>query len=213
MTTVIFAAMARGDRGQGYTARFPDLPGAGATGADMAELLSQARESVRQALLRLADEGREWPEPTPLEQLSAQPGETPFLVDVAVDDAPLRVNISIGERLLQRIDEAAEAKGMSRSAYIAAACRASLGDVSARRVSADFEAASRKLQDELAALGRRINESLGPDSAFNRTMSDLDDRLTETIRKAADNVSAAMTRRQQADAAKPDPAGAEPQTH
>jgi predicted RNase H-like HicB family nuclease len=210
MTTVIFVAMGRGDRDQGYAARFPDLPGATASGADMAELIGQAREAVRQELSRLADAGQEWPEATPLEQLVAEPGETPFVVDVAVEDAPLRVNISIGERLLKRIDQAAEAKGMSRSAFIAAACRASLGDVASRKAGADFEAASRKLQDELAALGRRINDSLGPDSAFHRTVSDLDDRLTETIRKAADNVSAAMARRQQAEA-KPEPA--EPQPH
>ena len=60
-------------------------------------------------------------------------------------------------------------------------------------------------------LGRKITDSLGPDSAFNKNMNDFDAKVTETIRRTADNISAAMTRRREAEARKeeakePDPA-------
>jgi hypothetical protein len=53
------------------------------------------------------------------------------------------------------------------------------------------------MQDELAMFGRRINESLGPDSAFSRGVNDLDHRVYDRIQAAADKVSAAMAKRKQ----------------
>ena len=91
-------------------------------------------------------------EPTPIEQLSLTPGVIPVLVDVTVEDTPVRVNISIGERLLQRLDAAAEAKGMTRSGFIAQAVRVSLGE---RGLAPEFEAATRRLQDELRPSGAK----------------------------------------------------------
>ena len=49
-------------------------------------------------------------------------------------------------------------------------------------------------------LGRKITDSLGPDSAFNRNMTEFDNKVTETIRKTADNISAAMARRKETEA-------------
>ena len=206
MSTLIFVALVTGDHDAGYAATFPDLPDAAAAGPGMAELLAAAREAVQKALRKLTDTGGEWPAPTPLEQVALTPGAVAVLVDVAVEDTPVRVNISIGERLLQRIDQAAEARGMSRSGYIAAAARSALGERPFRTGAADVDAVARKVQDEWAALSRKITEGLGADSAFSRNLADLDNRVTETIRKAADSVSAAMARRHEAEAA-PRPAG------
>ena len=132
----------------------------------------------------------------PRSRVGAPAGAIPILVDVAVGDPPVRVNISLGERLVQRLDAAAEARGMTRSGFIAQAVRMSLGEQS--RGAADFDAASRRLQDELSSLGHRINESIGPDSAFSRRMNELDDRLVDGVRRAADSVSAAISRRREA---------------
>lgn len=153
-------------------------------------------------LQRLADDGHDWPKPTALEAVTAEPGVIPFLVDVSVEDTPVRVNISIGERLLKRIDQAAETRGMSRSGFIAASARTALGEKIGAGTGADFDAIARKLQDEWSVLGRKITDSLGPDSAFNRSVNDFDAKLTETIRKTADNISAAMARRKEAEARK-----------
>ena len=51
---------------------------------------------------------------------------------------------------------------MTRSGFIAQAVRASLGE--ATHGAGDFDAMGRRLEDEMMALGRRINESIGPDS-------------------------------------------------
>ena len=69
-----------------------------------------------------------------------------------------------------------------------------------RQEATDFDAVARKLQDEWSVLGRKITDSLGPDSAFNRNMTEFDNKVTETIRKTADNISAAMARRRETEA-------------
>lgn len=213
MNTILYVALARGDRASGYQARFPDLADCGAGGADPAELLANARAAVSARLQALADAGEEWPAATAVEHVQAQPPEFTLLVDVEVEDTPVRVNISLGEQLLKRLDAAAVASGSTRSGFIAQAVRARLGE--RRGAAADFEGAARRLQDELSAVGRKINDSLGPDSAFSRSMAEFDDRVTETIRKAADSVSAAMARRREAEArgAAPPPAEEAPVEH
>jgi len=206
MTTVLFVALATADPAGGYRASFPDLPGCDLSAVDLAELLLAARRTLSAQLQRLADAGETWPKPTPIEAVTLPPGAIPVLVDVAVDDTPVRVNISLGERLVQRLDAAAEARGMTRSGFIAQAVRVSLGE---RGPANDFDAATRRMQEELANLGRKINDSIGPGSAFSRRMSELDEQVYEGVRKAADSVSAAMARRREASRAAAD-AGAEP---
>jgi predicted RNase H-like HicB family nuclease len=198
MTTVLFVALAAVDPAGGYRASFPDVPDCVVSAPDVAQLLVGARQALADHLARVADAGEAWPTPTPIETIALTPGVIPLLVDITVEDTAVRINISLGERLLQRLDAAAEARGMSRSGFIAQAVRVSLGE---RGPALDFEAATRRMQDELMTLGRKISDSIGPTSAFARRMSDLDDQAYEGVRKAADSVSAAMSRRR--DAARP----------
>jgi predicted RNase H-like HicB family nuclease len=195
MSTILFVALATADPAGGYRATFPDVPQCVVTGSDLAEVLLGARHALAAHLRRIADAGEEWPKPTPIEEIALPAKVIPLLVDVSVEDPPVRVNISLGERLVQRLDAAAEARGMTRSGFIAQAVRVSLGE---RGPATDFDAATRRLQDELRTLGRKINDSIGPGSPFSRRMNDLDDQVYEGVRKAADSVSAAMTRRREA---------------
>jgi predicted RNase H-like HicB family nuclease len=195
MSLVLYVALVSGSASAGYRAQFPDLPGCEAEGRDMGELLVHARGALTRGLEALAGAGEAWPAPTPLEAVAAPPGVLAIPVDVAVDDPPIRVNVSLGERLVQRLDAAAEARGMTRSGFIAQAVRVSLGERGP--AAGEFDAANRRLQEELSALGRKITESIGPESPFSRRMADLDDRVYEGVRKAADSVSAAMTRRRE----------------
>jgi predicted RNase H-like HicB family nuclease len=204
MSTILFVALATADPAGGYRASFPDVPECVVTASDITELLLSARHALSAHLRRVADAGEEWPKPTPIEAIALPPKVIPLLVDVSVEDTPVRVNISLGERLVQRLDAAAEARGMTRSGFIAQAVRVSLGE---RGPANDFDAATRRLQDELHALGRKINDSIGPGSPFSRRMTELDDQVYEGVRKAADSVSAAMTRRRAANKAA-DPANA-----
>jgi predicted RNase H-like HicB family nuclease len=203
-STILYVARASAQAGGGYRAEFPDLPGLSVTAPDTAELLQAARQALAAHLREMADAGEAWPTATPVEAVPLAAGAFPLLVDVPVDDRPVRVNISLGERLLERLDAAAEASGMTRSGFIAQAVRVSLGE---RGAGKEFETATRRLQDELQTLGRKINDSLGPGSAFSRRMMDLDDQVYDGVRKVADSVSAAMARRRQAGkaAAAPEP--------
>jgi predicted RNase H-like HicB family nuclease len=218
MPTVIYPAVARGSRAAGYTATFPDLAGCTAAGVDHADLLSKARDALRAQLTRMAEADQDWPEPTDVEKVAIPPGggaASVILVDVQIEDSPVRVNISIGERLLRRIDEAAERRGMTRSGFIAAAARAALNDTwqHAGWSRAEWESASRRWNEEIAAMGRKLNENLGPDSTFARNMADLDDRLTDAIRRTADSVAAAVRRRQAERNVGSAPADDEPPRH
>jgi predicted RNase H-like HicB family nuclease len=192
MSTIIYVARVQSED-QGYRATFPDLPGCEAVGRDLAELLVHARTAVIADLERIESQGDAWPPATPIERIVSEAGVMAIPIDVAVDDPPIRVNISLGERLVQRLDAAAEARGMTRSGFIAQSVRASLGDRA--RVGDDLGANAKRFQEELNTLGRRINDSIGPDSPFARRMNELDERVFDGVRKAADTVSAAMGRR------------------
>ncbi|HEX3367632.1 type II toxin-antitoxin system HicB family antitoxin [Phenylobacterium sp.] len=194
MNTLHFVALVRGTQQAGYTARFPDLPECSARGADVAGLVIEARRAVLDHLQALSDAGEAWPKATPIEQIAVDAGVIAVLIDVAADDPPIRVNVSLGERLVQRLDAAAEARGMTRSGFIAQSVRMSLGE----QPRHDFEGAGRKLQDDFTALARKINEAIGPNSVFEKRMADLDDRFYDGVRRAADSVSAAMARRREA---------------
>jgi predicted RNase H-like HicB family nuclease len=201
MNTLHFVALVRGDRQAGYTANFPDLPECTAHGRDVAGLVIDARRAALDHLQALSDAGEAWPNATPVEQVVVEAGAIAVLIDVAVDDPPIRVNISLGERLVQRLDAAAEVRGMTRSGFIAQSVRMNLGE----QPRHDFEGAGRKLQDDFTTLARKINDAIGPDSAFEKRMADLDDRVYNGVRRAADSVSAAMSRRREASRAVGDP--------
>lgn len=205
MTTLVFHAFAVGDQATGYRATFPDLPTLSVEAPSAPELLTVAREAVLAELKRLTDEGTAWPTPTPIELAAVPPLAFAFFVDVSVDDTPVRVNISIGEQLLKRIDEAAEARGMSRSGFIATAARAALGE---RPVNGEFEAVADRLQAEWSVLSRKITESLGPDSAFHRSMNEFDATVTDGLRRAVDKVTTAVKGRKAPRPAEPPPADA-----
>ncbi len=202
MNTIIYPAIAWGEAEGGYRAEFVDMRGVTAEATDMDELVRRAREALLAKLRSLSDAGEDWPKASPLEKARAAAGDKGALlmIDVEAEDAPVRVNISVGERLLKRIDTAAAERGMTRSGFIASAARAQLGDDAHARASrgpVDFEAAARRLQDEISSLGRRLSDTFGPESAFSRQVADLDRRFYDTVQKTADNVSAAMARRKE----------------
>jgi predicted RNase H-like HicB family nuclease len=193
MSNVVFAARVSPNPPNGYLATFPDIPDLSVAGADPVELLQNGRRILAAHLQSLSDAGEEWPTASSIETVTAGAGEVIILVDVAVDDRPIRVNVSLGERLVQRLDAAAEARGMTRSGFIAQAVRVSLGEKPA--AAPDFDAVGRRLQDELTAFGRKLNDALGPESAFSRRMAEFDDQIYDGVRRAADSVSAAMAKR------------------
>lgn len=113
------------EKGSAYGVEVPDLPGCFSAGDTLDEALENAREAVSFHIEGLLDEGLPVPEPAGIEAYAgkrAYAGRT--WVVVSVDLASLsgkskRLNISLPERVLRRIDAAAAKNGESRSGFLA----------------------------------------------------------------------------------------------
>ncbi|MHB8285181.1 MAG: type II toxin-antitoxin system HicB family antitoxin [Caulobacteraceae bacterium] len=195
MNTVIYVAEITGDDLSGYIAKFPDLPSLAIRASTMAQLLRDARTSLLRELANRENSGEDWPEPTSTAMLreGVATGALLMLIDVQVDDTPIRVNISIGERLLQRLDEAAGAQDMSRSGFIAAAVRRQL------EYMAGVEVSSQRLYDEVASVARHVTDAIGPSSTFGRAIAELDQRAIDGLRSITSMIGKGARRTEKED--------------
>ena len=110
----------------------PDLPGCSSGGATIDEALRNAQEAVGLWVDEMLAQGGKVPAPRPLETAFADPeiaaalseGAALALVPLVRDSGrAARANISIDAGLLDAIDEAAAARGLTRSAFLASAAR------------------------------------------------------------------------------------------
>jgi predicted RNase H-like HicB family nuclease len=210
MTAVVYPAFVTGSREGGYVATFPDLKGATAQAATQADLMVAARNALQKRLEQMTADGVEWPDPSEISALGAHPdaaGTGTLLVDVDVEDAPVRVNISIGERLLKRIDQAAEARGMTRSGFMALASRQAMGEASA------FQWDSSKVEETLSDYGRRLNDKFGPESDFYKGVSELERKITRSAEAFAMQVAEAFKSKPVPTPDRPAPADKPPPTN
>ena len=212
MSVIVYPAVATSPETGGLEGRFVDFPALVVVAPTPAELIRLAREALSAELQRLERAGDTWPDPTPVGQVDVPAGASALLIDVSVDDTPVRLTISLGERLLKRIDQDAEARSMTRSGYLALGARRLLdegrGFAGEGGEGAD---AGRRLQEEIAALGRRVNETLGPQSPIGRTLAELDAMALEGLRRLGGEVRSAMASSRSGRTARPvsDPPAAE----
>jgi predicted RNase H-like HicB family nuclease len=126
-----YGAIIDGKRGA-YGVVIPDLPGCTAMGKTIDEALANAASAaVAWAEVARAD-GYAVPKPRPIEVLRGDPevkaelaaGSALAVVPLILDSSrPVRANLSIDAGTLQAIDDAAEARGLTRSAFLASAAR------------------------------------------------------------------------------------------
>ncbi len=113
-----------GDKQTAHGVTIPDLPGCYSAADSWDELPAKIQEAVE---LYFEGEDLDIPEPTPLEELAHQPeyeGGVWMMVDIdwsRVRPKAVRLNISLPESLVRRIDEHAKAHHMSRSGFLAQA--------------------------------------------------------------------------------------------
>lgn len=115
-----------------FSAIFPDLLGCNSAGDSAEDAFANAVEAVTEHLGLLAEEGDHIPAPSSLEEAramveaDAQPGDGPvvalLLAPVEMPGRALRLNVTLDENLVQRID----AVTSNRSAFLADAARAEL---------------------------------------------------------------------------------------
>lgn len=116
-----------------YGASFPDFPGATTGADDLDALYRKAAEMLAFHVGGLVEDGEPLSGLRSLDQLRADPvfvsdseGAMIALLDVDLPGKAIRVNISVEESLLKRIDRAAEAVGETRSGFLAQAAKARL---------------------------------------------------------------------------------------
>lgn len=109
------------------SAHFPDLPGCITGGADMADLIASAEEALEVHISGLHEDKDPIPDATPLESLPRDPDAYGYgLVRADMPASFVRVNISIDESLLRRIDSAASREQTTRSGWLASLARDAL---------------------------------------------------------------------------------------
>jgi len=110
---------------------FPDLPGCVTAGSSLDEARAMAEEALAGHLEVMREYGEEWPEPSTLEAVMADRENrdaVAFMVPVDNESSKVvRVNITLPEIELKRIDKAAEAAGCSRSGFLLQAARRATG--------------------------------------------------------------------------------------
>lgn len=188
MALLLYPAFATEPAPGELQAEFVDFAGLVVRASSPGELLLRARERLL-ATLKEAVDGDGWPTPSTLAQAKTRSGDGALLwVDVTVEDTPVRVTISLGEGLLARIDAAAAEHEMTRSGYLAAAAQRqmSLGG------SPLDGATGQRLYEEMTSAGRRLQETLGPDSPVGRTLASLDGVALDGLRHLARGVSGAL---------------------
>jgi predicted RNase H-like HicB family nuclease len=126
-----YVALVDGKAGA-YGVTVPDLPGCTSGGATIDETLRRAVEAVRLWVEDALADGESIPEARSAEVLRRDPEVTAALADGAalaivplILDAgrPTKANLSLDAGLLAAIDEAAAARGLTRSAFLASAAR------------------------------------------------------------------------------------------
>jgi len=113
------------EKGKAYGVEIPDLPGCFSAGNTLDEAIENAQEAAAFHIEGMLDAGLPVPEPRGMEVWKDRPVYAGRIWAVAkVDLATLsgkskRLNISLPERVLRRIDAAAAKNGESRSGYLA----------------------------------------------------------------------------------------------
>jgi predicted RNase H-like HicB family nuclease len=119
-----------GDNKHAHGAEVPDFPGCFSAADSWGELAGNIQEAIE---LYCEDEDMVVPSPTALEKLMVNPdyqGGIWMMVDVdtgKLKTKSVRLNVSLPEGLLRRIDNEAKSRHMSRSAFLAMSAQRELG--------------------------------------------------------------------------------------
>lgn len=127
MAIIYFPAIVETGDLPGYGVFFPDLPGLANTGESVQEAACNAEEALHGHPDLTVEDGMEIPEPSALDRIAHDPEvreAARILVRAVVpSERVLRVNVTLPEDLVQRIDE----RTNSRSRFLAEAAEKLLG--------------------------------------------------------------------------------------
>jgi len=108
-------------RNSDYGVSFPDFPGCITAGRTLDEASRMAQEALALHIQGMIEDGDPIPEPSKLDDIAkdvTEQGAIAFLVKAEPKDATVRINITARESQLAKIDELADAAGLTRSGYM-----------------------------------------------------------------------------------------------
>jgi len=124
-----YIAIIHKDGGSDYGVSFPDFPGCVTAGKTIDEAKDLAQEALIYHLEGIVEDGATIPAPSGLQEVMTDPDHAQglaFLVTVP-DNKAVRINISVPESELRKIDAAAKKRGLSRSAFLVQAATKEIG--------------------------------------------------------------------------------------
>ena len=121
-----YIGLIRKDRDSDFGVDFPDFPGCISAGGSIEEARRMAQEALELHVSGFLEDGEGLPLPTSLDAIMADPDNSEAVAFLATVPEPaersVRVNITLPERLLRRID----ARAANRSAFLARAAEKAL---------------------------------------------------------------------------------------
>lgn len=127
-----YVAVVEKDADSAFGVWFPDVEGCFSAGDTLDEAVVNAGTALRQHAEALQSAGKDVPNARDVEAVlhdkdikaAVKTGALLFAVPLLADAGrTVRINVSLDKALVDQIDEAAEARGLTRSAFIAQAAR------------------------------------------------------------------------------------------
>ena len=118
-----YIAVVHKDPKSDFGVSFPDFPGCITAGSSIDEAKDMAHDALDLHLKGMLEDGENIPTPSNLEDIMADPDYSDavaILVVTVSEEKPrsVRVNITVPEDMLRKIDAVAKKRGMSRSSFL-----------------------------------------------------------------------------------------------
>jgi predicted RNase H-like HicB family nuclease len=123
-----YIGLIRKDADSDYGVDFPDFPGCVTAGSTIEEARRLAEEALQMHVEGMVEDGEALPAPSSLDAIMSDPANADavaFLLTLPeATDRAVRINVTLPERLLRRID----ARARNRSAFLARAAEKALSE-------------------------------------------------------------------------------------
>ncbi|MDB5964160.1 MAG: hypothetical protein JWQ72_660 [Polaromonas sp.] len=120
------------DAASDYGVSFPDLPGCVTAGKSLEEARVMAQEALTLHVVGMIEDGEAVPAPSTLDEIMANRENEGSIAVLALAPAvapkAVRVNVTMPDDLLGKVDRYADAHGLSRSGFLAQAAKRALED-------------------------------------------------------------------------------------
>jgi predicted RNase H-like HicB family nuclease len=127
-----YIGLIRKEGASDYGVSFPDFPGVVTAGTTLDDARAMAEEALAFHIEGLVADGEAIPEPSGLEEVMLDPDNrdgVAILVAVKTEaKKAVRVNVTLPEDVLERIDQYAEAHGFTRSGFLTQAAKQAMKD-------------------------------------------------------------------------------------